>query len=136
MPHLALHHYGFLTANISVWLIENELLFGKPFKVSCTITVSSQKAKIAFVQQKENDVLAELIEPMEENAHLKKMIAKGITVYHTGYATPANEFDAVLKSFEKTGAYALPVFKSEAFENRRCVFIVTKNLGLIEIIEQ
>ena len=136
MPPLTLHHYGFLTANTAAWLTENELLFGMPFKVFDTIAIHSQKVKITFVQQTKDAVLTELIEPSEENTHMRKMITKGITVYHTGYLTPADEFDNVVKSFEKKGARALPVFQSEAFDNRRCVFLVTKNLGMIEIIER
>ena len=136
MQPLTLHHYGFLTANTAAWLAENEALFGKPFKVFETVHISSQKVRITFVLQTENAVLTELIEPLEENTHLKKMISKGITVYHTGYKVAANEFDTVLKTFENKGIHALPVFYSEAFENKRCVFLVTRNFGMIELIEQ
>lgn len=135
MPPLTLHHYGFLTANTAVWLTENELLLGKPFAVFNSISIISQKVKITFLQQTENSVLTELVEPLEENALLRKMITKGITVYHTGYMAAKNDFENVLQSFEKKGAKALPVFHSEAFDNRRCVFLITKNLGMIEIIE-
>ena len=133
--YLTLHHYGFLTGNITAWLKENELLFGKPFKVFDTVHISSQKVKITFVQQNENGILNELIEPLEENDRLKKMIEKGITVYHAGYIVDKNKFDDVLKSFEKKSIHALPVFNSEAFENRRCVFLLSNTMGMIELIE-
>lgn len=136
MQPLTLHHYGFLTADTAAWLAENELLFGKPFKVFDTVHISSQKVRITFVQQTENGTLTELIEPLEENTHLKKMIAKGITIYHTGYTVATNDFDITLKTFENKGIHALPVFHSEAFENKRCVFLVTRNFGMIELIEQ
>jgi hypothetical protein len=136
MLPLILHHYGFLTADTAIWLAENELLLGKPFKVFDTVNISSQKVNITFVQQTENGILTELIEPLDDNLHFKKMISKGITIYHTGYTVPKNEFENTLRSFEEKGAHSLPVFNSKAFNNKRCVFFVTKNLGMIEIIEQ
>ncbi|MES2850902.1 MAG: VOC family protein [Bacteroidota bacterium] len=136
MLPLILHHYGFLTADTAAWLEENELLLGKPFKVFDTVHVSSQKVKITFVQQAENTVLTELIEPLDDNLHLTKMISKGITIYHTGYIVTKEDFDKVVNSFEEKGAHSLPIFNSEAFEKKRCVFLITRSLGMIEIIEQ
>lgn len=136
MQQLTLHHYGFLTTSIDLWLAENELVLGKPFRVFDITHIHSQKAKITFVQQKENSVLTELVEPLEENTHLQKMIAKGVTIYHAGYEVAGDDFDATVKAFENNGAHALPIFQSEVFENRRCVFLVTRNLGMIELIEK
>lgn len=135
MPPLTLHHYGFLTADTAGWLTENELIFGKPFKISERIHIFSQKVTITFLQQTAGSVLTELIEPGKDNLSLQKMIAKGVTVYHTGYTIPANEFDTALRFLEQNDYNLLPVFQSEAFNNRRCVFAITKNLGMIEIIE-
>ena len=73
MEPLTIHHYGFLTYNAAAWLAENELLFGKPYKVFETVKISSQKVNISFVQQLEGAVLIELIEPWEDNAKMQKM---------------------------------------------------------------
>lgn len=135
MP-LTLHHYGFLTADPAAWLAENELLFGKPFKLFDSIEIASQKVSITFVEQTKNAVMTELVQPGADNLPLQKMIAKGITVYHTGYTVPANEFEATLKIFEANGARAFPVFNSEAFNLRRCVFVICTSLGMIELIEE
>jgi methylmalonyl-CoA/ethylmalonyl-CoA epimerase len=134
MP-ITLHHYGFLTADTAAWLAENELLFGKPYKVSETIQIATQKVSVTFVQQTPGAVLTELIQPHDDNTSLQKMIAKGITVYHTGYTVPSNEFEDTIIFFEKEGGRMLPVFNSEAFNMKRCVFIYTKNLGMIELME-
>jgi Glyoxalase/Bleomycin resistance protein/Dioxygenase superfamily len=136
MESLTIHHYGFLTYNTGAWLAENELLFGKPCMVFETVKISSQKVNITFVQQSEGRVFTELIEPWEDNAKLQKMIAKGITVYHTGYLAATGQFDKILLSFNEMGIHTLAPFASEAFEGRRCVFVVTGNIGMIEIIEQ
>lgn len=135
MP-LTLHHYGFLTADTAAWLAENELLLGKPFKQSDSIHIASQKVSATFVQQTENGVITELVQPAADNLPLQKMIAKGITIYHAGYTVPANEFETTLKTLEENGAHAFPVFHSEAFNLRRCVFVVNNSLGMIELIEE
>lgn len=135
MP-LTLHHYGILTADTAAWLAENEFLFGKPFSVFETVHIASQKVAVTFVQQTAGAVLTELVQPAEDNLPLQKMIAKGITMYHTGYIVPANEFDETLQSLEEKGSRALPVFNSEAFNQKRCVFVITTALGMIELIEK
>jgi methylmalonyl-CoA/ethylmalonyl-CoA epimerase len=133
---LTLHHYGFLTADTAAWLSENELLFGKPFKLFHSIVITSQKVTITFVQQTENAVMTELVQPAADNLPLQKMISKGVTVYHTGYTVPADKFDETLKTLDEKGARALPVFHSEAFNQRRCVFVFSNSLGMIELIEE
>lgn len=135
MP-LKLHHYGFLTADTAAWLAENELLFGQPFQTSPSIQIVSQKVTVTFVQQTKNAVFTELIQPAADNLALQKMITKGITVYHTGYMVPANEFDETVRLFEEKGARALPVFNSEAFNHKRCIFLFGNSVGMIELIEQ
>jgi Glyoxalase/Bleomycin resistance protein/Dioxygenase superfamily len=136
MNFLTLHHYGFLTSSTSDWLAENESLLGKPFRIFNTIKIESQKVYITFVQQTEGEVLTELVEPWEDNSMLRKMIAKGISVYHKGFIAAEGQFDSAVKIFEEKGMHSLPVFQSEAFGNKRCIFFVTGNLGLVEIIEQ
>ena len=136
MGLLTLHHYGILTSSTSEWLSENEVLLGKPFKISHIIKISSQKADITFVEQKEGEVLTELVEPWQDNHTLNKLIEKGVSAYHKGYLLSAGEFDEVVEMLVERGFHSLGIFQSEAFGNRRCVFLVTINLGMIEIIEQ
>lgn len=136
MLPLTLHHYGLLTADIAAWLTENECIFGKPYHVSETIPIASQKVTVTFVQQTKDASFIELVQPSEDNLSLQKMIAKGVTIYHTGYTVPAIEFDETIKILENSGAHFLPVFYSEAYKQKRCVFVISKNLGMIELIEQ
>ena len=133
---LTLHHYGFLTADTTAWLAENELLLGRPFRVFETVEITAQKVKITFVQQLENDVVfTELVEPAADNISLQKMLNKGVTVYHKGYLAAPGAFDALLTGFAEKEVHVLPAFHSEAFNGLRCAFVVTSGLGLIEIIE-
>ncbi len=133
MQGLRLHHYGFLTASTSDWLLEQELFVGKPYRVSETITVHTQKVKVTFVEQTEGAVLTELVEPLPGNTSLEKMLSKGITVYHCGYLTL--QFDEKLSKWEAAGGRLLQTFHSEAFGGRRCAFMLTTQLGLVELIE-
>lgn len=136
MLPLTLHHYGLLTADTAAWLIENEFIFGKPYHVSETTSIASQKVAVTFVQQTKDAVFIELVQPAADNLSLHKMIAKGVTVYHMGYTVPAGAFDETLKTLENKGAHSLPVFHSEAYNQKRCVFVISKNTGMIELIEQ
>ena len=54
--------------------------------------------------------------------------------YHVGLLSP--KFDKDKARFEDAGYIALPEFKSEAFEMRRCVFLMSPDSHMIEIIEQ
>jgi len=136
MDLLTLHHFGFLTASATDWLAENETLLGTPFKIFDTVVIQSQKVNITFVEQTEGAVLTELVEPWADNLPLNKMIANGVTVYHKGFLCPLGSFDEAVEELEKKGAYSLEAFQSRAFGYRRCIFLVTRNLGLIELIEQ
>ncbi len=136
MDSLTLHHYGFLTSSTLDWLAENESLLGKPFRVFDTIKIQSQKVDITFVEQTQGEVLTELVEPWEDNLRLHKMISKGLTVYHKGFLSKVGMFDEMVKKMEEKGVHSLGAFQSEAFGNKRCVFLVSRNLGMIEIIEQ
>lgn len=136
MELLTLHHYGFLTSSTTDWLSENELLLGKPFKIFATVKIQSQKVNITFVEQLEGEILTELVEPWPDNLPLNKMLVKGITVYHKGFLSSPGSFEGAIEMLEEKGAHSLGIFQSEAFGNRRCVFLVTQNLGMIEIIEQ
>ena len=136
MGTVTLHHYGFLTSSTADWLAENETFFGQPFRVFDTIKIQSQKVDITFVEQTQGATLTELVEPWEDNLQLHKMINKGLTVYHKGLYAAMGKFDEVVERLEEMGAHSLGAFQSEAFGNKRCVFLITRNLGMIEIIEQ
>jgi len=63
------------------------------------------------------------------------MINKSLTVYHKGFYAPFEKFDEVVEDLEEKGARSFGVFQSEAFgSNKRSVMLVTRNLGMIEII--
>lgn len=134
MAGLQLHHYGFLTASTQDWLREQEEFFGPPYSVSKTFTITSQKVKVTFVEPTKGAVLTELVEPLPGNASFNKMLARGHHVYHCGYL--CSRFDEQLHQWETAGGRLLKVFHSEAFGGRRCAFIITTNLGLVELIEE
>ncbi len=133
MQPLRLHHYGFLTSSTVAWLRENEQLFGPPHAVSATIGISSQQVSVTFVEPYPGAVLIELVEPWPGNTALEKMLVRGITMYHTGYLSAA--FDRHILEWEAAGERLLQTFHSEAFGGKRCAFVVTHHLGLVELIE-
>ena len=125
------HHVGCLVDNLeeSILTYSNLLGFDPPSEI---YDISSQKVKVCFIKNTA-DSFIELVEPYEDNTSLRKMLKKGQTFYHTAYTV--KNFDEALEEMESKGAKFMPVFTSEAFNNRRCVFLYTPELQLIELIE-
>lgn len=128
---LIFHHVGCLVDNMdeSIRTYTDLLGFDPPSEI---YDISSQKVKVCFIKNT-TDSFIELVEPYEENTSLRKMLKKGQSFYHTAYTV--KNFDEALKEMEAKGARFMPVFTSEAFNNKRCVFFFTPELQLIELIE-
>ena len=75
----------------------------------------------------------ELIEPTDKAVRLKKMLSKGINYYHLGFET--NNFEDELLKLQSLQYKQMPTFESEAFGCKRCVFFISPESQLVEIIE-
>jgi methylmalonyl-CoA/ethylmalonyl-CoA epimerase len=128
---LQLHHIGCLTENISESL-ENYITILGFKKASDIITIESQQVKVCFVEISPG-IFIELVEPQGENAALRKIIKSKNPYYHTGYMV--NQISGVIEQLVKEGFYLVNRFASEAFDGRECAFLYTKELHLIELIE-
>ena len=128
-PRLTLHHVGVLARDF-----ENArnayLQLGAT--VSEPVTISSQGVRVCFVDM-HGMVAIELVEAIG-NSVMRDLLKRGITYYHLGYMVP--DFDAAVGTLEAMDYVRLEVFRSEAFEGRRCAFLMSPVLHLIEIIEQ
>ena len=94
--------------------------------------ISSQGVYVCFVKNG-TDTFLELVEPINEKSIIFKMQKKGITYYHVGYITD-NILDEV-KSLEANNYKAFDYFHSEAFNDKRCVFLISPDGHLMELIE-
>jgi methylmalonyl-CoA/ethylmalonyl-CoA epimerase len=129
---LSFHHVGCLTKNmdetLSVYL--DKMGFRK---VSEPVTVSSQQVKVCFIQTADGPLI-ELIQPLGNNQALGKLLQTKNFFYHIGYMT--KDIDQAIQYFQESGFYFVNSFLSEAFENRKCAFLYTGEMHLIELIEE
>jgi methylmalonyl-CoA/ethylmalonyl-CoA epimerase len=128
---LIFHHIGCLTHNLDDTLaIYLDTMNFK--KVSEPVSVSSQQVRVCFIQTGDGPLI-ELIQPTGNNTTLNKLLKGGNPYYHIGYLTKNIEKD--MEHFQERGFYLVNSFLSEAFENRKCAFLYTSEMQLIELIE-
>ena len=96
------------------------------------MTVNAQKVRVCFLALG-NGTFIEFVEPAPDNAFLLRLLRKGISYYHVGY-TCAN-LEAEAQHLTAAGAHELIRFASEAFGGRRCIFFMTTQQQMIELIE-
>ena len=129
--NLIFHHTGCITRNIEDSKVAYAALgFGH---TSQTYTITSQKVKVCFIEISAN-VFLELVEPFEDNETLNKYFKTKTTFYHLGFLT-AN-FNETVQRLQDDGFYLINRFNSEAFNNKLCAFVFTREMLLSEIIEQ
>lgn len=129
---LIFHHTG-----IAVYSIEDAKksyaeLFGYS-KFSKTFVISTQKVNVCFLEVGEN-VFLEFVEPSSNESSIHRFLKKGINCYHTAYK--CDEIDIVVDELILKNFHSLGFFNSEAFENKRCIFLISPEGHLIELIEK
>jgi methylmalonyl-CoA/ethylmalonyl-CoA epimerase len=128
-PILTLHHIGVLVKNLSE---ATEVYSELQATISRPVVISSQGVRVCFADMGAG-VAIELVEPAETGVS-RDLSKRGITYYHLGYMVP--DFDAALTDLTRLNYVHLQTFQSEAFEGRRCAFLMSPVLHLVEIIEQ
>jgi methylmalonyl-CoA/ethylmalonyl-CoA epimerase len=126
---LTLHHIGIMVNNIEAAAAAYRELNAR---ISEPVAIASQGVRVCFVDM-DSSVAIELIEPTEAGVN-QDLLKRGITYYHLGYLVP--RFDSALENLAELNYVHLQTFHSEAFEGRRCAFLMSPVLHLIEIIEQ
>ena len=129
---LKLHHVGLAVENISKALPSYEKIFGSN-SISDVYNICSQNVRVCFVKVG-SDTYVELVEPSEENSLINGLLKKGVTYYHVGYKTKT--FNESIEKLKKEGFVEISVFNSEAFQGKRCAFMVNRSAHLFELIEE
>jgi catechol 2,3-dioxygenase-like lactoylglutathione lyase family enzyme len=132
MDKLEYHHTGLLVENIEKSLDHYLQIFGED-NISEIYNIKSQKVRVCLIKNGRNSYL-ELVEPINNDSSLKKMLKKRISYYHVAYIV--KNIDDALKFLENLNYKALEVFNSEAFNGRSCVFLYSPDAHLIELIEE
>tara|TARA_B100000787_G_scaffold110384_1_gene82136 strand:- start:941 stop:1333 length:393 start_codon:yes stop_codon:yes gene_type:complete len=126
-----IHHFAYLTENIDLSVKEMNS-FG--FELEGPIfEISAQKVSVCFLKNS-NNIRYELVRPFDDNISLKRLIAKGVTLYHTGYSVRSIKESA--NYLRDKGFYQVNMFTSEAFNGNKCAFFISSTNNLIELIEQ
>lgn len=127
------HHIGCLVSNIESSARIYQALIGKVSNSPVIFHIKEQKVKVSFISLG-NDSFIEFIEPLEEKSSLSKMLKKGSNFYHIAFLVP--DLELKIRELQKNDYISMGVFSSEAFEGKKCVFLMNKEMHLIELIEQ
>jgi catechol 2,3-dioxygenase-like lactoylglutathione lyase family enzyme len=130
--NLVFHHTGLLVKNIEDSVLYYKTIFGEK-SASIIYEIESQKVKVCFITIG-IDCYLELVEPFEGHSNFNTMFKRGIAYYHNGYTTTT--FDETLESLLGKDFRILSTFNSEAFDGKRCSFLISKKMHLFELIEK
>ena len=130
--NLEFHHIGCLTKNIEE--TKKTYLTGLGIKdCSETFHITSQKVKVCFLKNL-SDTYLELVEPMDDNAPLTRLMNNKNIFYHLGYLT--GDFEATINHLISNEYILVTQFNSEAFSNKLCAFLYSPEKHFIEIIQK
>jgi methylmalonyl-CoA/ethylmalonyl-CoA epimerase len=92
-----------------------------------------QKVRVAFYRQ--HDLTVELIEPAADDSPVRRSLEQGVKLLHTCYEVDRLE-DAIAAG--RTAGYMMirPPVPATAFEGRRIAWVLSKDLGLVELLER
>jgi len=130
--NLVFHHIGCLTQDME----ESKRIYAVAMgleAVSETFNISSQCVKVCFITLA-NGTFLELIEPVGENPSLQKILKSKNPFYHLGFLT--DDIDATIERMLNDGCYLVNTVYSEAYNNKKCAFIYTEEMHLIELIQK
>ena len=126
---MQLHHIGCLTLDMNRTVAGYRAL--NCSEVSEEYYVESQEVKIRFLRF--NDIYLELIQPLNTKSKLYRLKEKGASFYHIAFIT--DSYDRDKEELLKRHVFVTE-FSSEAFENKRCMFVFNSEKHLIELVEE
>lgn len=131
---MKLHHVGCLVKTIETGIEQYKSLH-ESVSVSQIYEIESQEVRVCFVHiSDENSTCIELVQPMNETSFLYKLMTKkGVNFYHLGFLV--SDIDRKSAELEAKDYRLVNSFTSEAFDGRKCVFLYSPDLHLIELIE-
>lgn len=125
------HHTGMAVDSIEDTLQYYRVLFGEE-KISSIYSIHSQGVNVCFVEVGPSSFL-ELVEAANDESSIHRMRRKGVSYYHVAYKV--KDIVSCVEELEGLNFKAMSFFESEAFDNKRCIFLYTPDAQLIELIE-
>ena len=129
---MKLHHFGFLTNNTSECIKKYKIL---GFEHGDSFIDTLRGIKITFLSHNSTNVLFEIIEPMNEKSVVTSLMKKFQgNLYHSGYEV--DDIKLYINELKSKKFIVIDQPKPAiAFENRNVAFLMSKNTGIIELIE-
>ena len=128
---LKLHHIGCAVSSIEESLKTYRDILGYK-NISQVFKLESSGINACFIELT-NGVFLELIEPSGVNSVINTYLKKGVTYYHLGYEV--NNIDKTVSGLLEKDFREITTIYSPAFNNRKCVFLFTPELQMIELID-
>lgn len=128
---MRVHHVGYAVKDIEKAIAAFEALgYNKTSDITDDV---GRGVKIVFVRNEHE--MVELIAPNAENSAVDSVLKKnGPFPYHICYE--AEDLDESMKCLRECGFITIiPAQAAPALENRRVVFLLNKNVGIIELVE-
>ena len=129
---MSFHHIGCLTDNMEECLMVYSQGLGFT-NISKIYSIADQKVKVCFIETGPGTFL-ELVEPLGDNAMLRKILKSKNPYYHIGYQV--DDINRSISRMQDEGCYLVNKFRSEAFQHKWCAFLYTREMHLIELIER
>lgn len=128
---MKINHIGYAVKNIDNSIKDFEILGFE--KISEITEDKMRKVRIVFI--KNESYVLELIEPMDEDSPVSKLIKKaGNTPYHLCYET--DNIDLATQRLLKNKYIKISeVENAFALKNKKVCFLYKKSIGIIELIE-
>lgn len=131
MQPLEFHHIGCIVDDIDASVMLHQQVHSG--KVSPKILIASQEVIVCFAELSDGTYL-EFVQAAGDNSVINGLKKKKVSYYHLGYKV--NDFETTIAGLENLDYKLLGTFNSEAFQGKRCSFMLTPDLRLIELIEK
>ena len=128
---LEFHHIGVLVDDIDQSLETYRGLFDTT-EVSGPFDISSQGVRVSFLKMDKGHL--EFVQATDSSTILDQMKKRKVKYYHVGYLTA--DIEQTIDSLCERNFKHLSTFESEAFDGRKCAFLFSPEMHLIELIEK
>lgn len=128
---LEFHHIGILVDDIES-AVENYKGLFEGSSVDGPYEIVSQGVKVCFLSMDKGHL--EFVEGIGDSSILDVMKKRKVKYYHVGYLV--RDVDATIDALCCRNHRHVSTFSSEAFAGRKCAFLFSPEMHLIELIEK
>ena len=123
------HHLGILTPSLAE-SVERYVTTFHYTKKSPLLEIPKSAISVCCLERSDAPRI-ELIQPHDPESPLSKRTASG--GYHLAWSVP--DIEVAIPRLEVEGYHAMSIFNSSLWEGARCVFLVSPQQELVELVE-